>query len=71
MDICSYPLVYQDTNEAVQSATHTTMPRGRYVKLMAEQQAAIIEYASPHSNQVAIRHFTVRLGVELKFRLGR
>ena len=37
---------------------------------MPEQQAAISEYASLHGNQVAIRHFTKQLGVELKVSLG-
>ena len=60
------PSAIKDANEAVRSATRTTMPRGRYAKFTPEQQAAIGEYVSLHGNQAAIRHFTKQLGVELK-----
>ena len=61
----------KDANKAVRSATHATTPRGRYAKITPEQQAAIGEYASLHGNQVAIRHFTKQLGVELKVSSGQ
>ena len=60
----------KDANKAVRSATHATTPRERYVKFTPKQQAAIGEYASLHGNQVAIRHFTKQLGVELKVQFG-
>jgi len=38
-------------------------------KFTPEQQAAIGKYASLHSNQVAIRHFSKKLEVEMKVTL--
>ena len=38
-------------------------------KFTPEQQAAIGKYASLHSNQVAIRHFSKKLEVERKVTL--
>ena len=41
-------------------------PSGEYAKFTPEQQAVIGEYDSLHGNQVAIRHFSKKLGVEMK-----
>ena len=55
-------------NEAVKSDTSGSgsKPRGKYAKLIPEQQAAIGTYASLHCNQAAIHHFLKQLGVEVK-----
>ncbi len=56
------PAAIKDPNEAVRSATRVTKPRGKYAKFTPEQQAAIGEYASLHSNQAAIRRVLKQLG---------
>ena len=59
------PAAIKDANEAVRSATRSK-PRGKYAKFTPEQQAVIGEYASLDGNQAAIRHFSKKLGVEMK-----
>ena len=58
----------KEANEAVKSVTSEgkSKPRGGYAKFSPEQQAAIGKYVSLHGNQVAIRHFSKQLEVELK-----
>ena len=62
------PAVIKDANEAVRSATRSKS-RGKYAKLIPEQQAVIGKYASLYGNQAAIHHFFKKLGVEIKVTL--
>ena len=75
MDVCPHPSVVQLYKGCKQSSenchTRHYAKRKRYAKFTPEQQAAIGEYASLHSNQLAICHFTKQLGVELKVNSGQ
>ena len=62
------PAAIKDAKEAVRSATWSK-PRGKYATFTPEQQVAIGEYASLHGNQADIRHFSKKLGVEMKVTL--
>ena len=61
------PAAIKQANEAVKSAlTPASKARGPYTKYTPQQQAMIGEYASLHGNRAAVRHFTEKLGVEVK-----
>ena len=62
------PAAIEDAIKAVRSATQSK-PRGKYAKFTPKKQAAIGEYASLDSNQAAIRHFSKKLGVEMRVTL--
>ena len=62
------PAAIKDAIEAVRSVTQSK-PRGKYAKFTPEQQVAIGKYASLDSNQAAIRHFSKKLGVEMRVTL--
>ena len=67
LSIAVCPAVIKEANEAVRSASKNgSRRRGHYAKFTPEQQAAIGKYASINGNQAAIRHFSEKLGVELK-----
>ena len=49
----------KDINEAVRNASQgSSKPRGKYAKFTPEQKASDGKYASLHSNQAAIHHFS-------------
>lgn len=61
------PAAIKDANEAVKSAvTPRSKSRGAYAKHTPEQQAAIGKYASMHGNKAAVRHFSKKLGVDVR-----
>ena len=62
------PATIKAANEAVRESalTPTFKSRGTYAKYTPVQQAMIGEYASMHGNLAAVRHFTKKLGTEVK-----
>ena len=62
------PATIKAANEAVRESGLATSPatRGTYAKYTPEQQAVIGEYASIHGNLAAVRHFSKKLGAEIK-----
>lgn len=60
------PATIKKGNEAVKSVMNRQRKRGNYAKFSSEQQAQIGEYASLNGNQAAVRHFSMKLGVQLK-----